>query len=84
MKRILAAAAFSAAGLAAAGAQANTMAYLASQGFQVQSVVRYGIDGEREIYMQRGDALFICFVQVVAADRRVIEQGCRQLSPSPQ
>lgn len=84
MKRVLIAAAVAGGVFSSVSAHADTVAYLASQGFQIQHVVRYGIDGEREIYLQRDDALFVCWIQVVANERRVVEQGCRQISPTVQ
>jgi hypothetical protein len=42
-------------------AYADSMGYLVSQGFQIKSVIRYGIDGEREVYLQRKNSMFICW-----------------------
>ena len=82
MKKVIAATMVALAALASTAAQATSFSYLAGQGFEIKSVVRYGIDGEREIYLQRGEALFVCWIKISAVDQAVTEQGCRQLSPA--
>lgn len=81
MKSVLLVATLLTASLAVHPAQAATMSSLVTEGFEIRSIVRYGIDGEREVYLQRDNALFICWIQVVANERDVIEFGCRQLAP---
>ncbi|MBX2856188.1 MAG: hypothetical protein KTR21_14445, partial [Rhodobacteraceae bacterium] len=64
MKTTIAAVALIAATLFSSAASADSMGYLVSQGFQIRSVIRYGIDGEREVYLQRNKSMFICWFKV--------------------
>ena len=79
IKTTIAAAALAAATLISSAASADSMGYLVSQGFQIKSVIRYGIDGEREVYLQRNKSMFICWF-TIQSDRSIKEEGCRQVN----